>query len=172
VLINYNASSICVKFSFQISGPCTYNSLCMSWNSAPLASTPIWARDFASPEELVKEFNHECRIVQKGRKFLSLWDKWNCLLFQLGGLMSQLHHGMVKLLPIMLGKAPGESLRAKLGDSPNLIMHKDKGHFMKLRSSWQIRWFYNMFNRIFWSLSWVYDHHQKIMSCNVVEKTV
>jgi hypothetical protein len=66
VLIHYNASSICVKFSFQISGPCTYNSLCMSWNSAPLASTPVWARDFASPEELVKEFNRECRIVQKG----------------------------------------------------------------------------------------------------------
>jgi hypothetical protein len=38
----------------------------MSWNSAPLASTPVWARDFASPEELVKEFNRECRIVQKG----------------------------------------------------------------------------------------------------------
>ncbi|CAK9218730.1 unnamed protein product [Sphagnum troendelagicum] len=33
---------------------------------APLASTPVWARDFASPEELVKEFNRECRIVQKG----------------------------------------------------------------------------------------------------------
>jgi hypothetical protein len=48
--------------------------------------------------------------------------------------MVQLHHGMVKLLPIMLGKAPGESIGAKLGDSPNL-MHKDKGHSMTLRSS-------------------------------------
>jgi hypothetical protein len=139
VLIHYNASSIYVKFNFQISGPCTYNSLCMSWNSAPLASTPVWARDFASPEELVKEFNRECRIVQKGRKFLSLWDKMKLSSIPVGGgLMIQLHHGMVKLLPIMLGKVQGESIRAKLGDSPNL-MHKDKGHFMKLRSSCQIR---------------------------------
>jgi hypothetical protein len=35
-------------------------------NSAPLASTPVWARDFASPQELITEFSHECRIVRKG----------------------------------------------------------------------------------------------------------
>ncbi|CAK9876594.1 unnamed protein product [Sphagnum jensenii] len=33
---------------------------------APLASTPVWARDFASPEELITEFSRECRIVRKG----------------------------------------------------------------------------------------------------------
>ncbi len=170
MLIHYNASSICcVKFNFQISGPCTYNSLYMSWNSAPLASTPIWTRDFASPEELVKEFNHECRIVQKGRKCLSLWDEWNSLLFQLGGAHDSAAPWNGNAPAYLLGKSPGESIWAKLGDSPNL-MHKDKGQFMTLRSSWQIQWFYNMFNRIFWSLSWVYDHHQKIMSRNVIKK--
>jgi hypothetical protein len=35
-------------------------------NSAPLASTPVWARDFASPQELITEFSRECRIVRKG----------------------------------------------------------------------------------------------------------
>lgn len=33
---------------------------------APLASTPVWARDFSSSEELVTEFCRECRIVRKG----------------------------------------------------------------------------------------------------------
>ncbi|KAL4178712.1 hypothetical protein AMTRI_Chr13g83620 [Amborella trichopoda] len=33
---------------------------------APLASTPVWARDFESSEELVTEFCRECRIVRKG----------------------------------------------------------------------------------------------------------
>lgn len=33
---------------------------------APLASTPVWGRDFASPEDLVTEFCRECRIVRKG----------------------------------------------------------------------------------------------------------
>ncbi|XP_078148786.1 P-loop containing nucleoside triphosphate hydrolases superfamily protein isoform X2 [Carex rostrata] len=33
---------------------------------APLTSTPVWARDFNSPEELIKEFCRECRIVRKG----------------------------------------------------------------------------------------------------------
>ncbi|KAJ3681857.1 hypothetical protein LUZ60_014430 [Juncus effusus] len=33
---------------------------------APLTSTPVWARDFDSPEELIKEFSRECRIVRKG----------------------------------------------------------------------------------------------------------
>ncbi|KAK9292874.1 hypothetical protein L1049_020855 [Liquidambar formosana] len=33
---------------------------------APLASTPVWARDFCSSEELVTEFCRECRIVRKG----------------------------------------------------------------------------------------------------------
>ncbi|KAH9562771.1 hypothetical protein CY35_05G089100 [Sphagnum magellanicum] len=33
---------------------------------APLASTPVWARDFASPQELITEFSRECRIVRKG----------------------------------------------------------------------------------------------------------
>ncbi|KAK6936296.1 hypothetical protein RJ641_033326 [Dillenia turbinata] len=33
---------------------------------APLASTPVWARDFGSSEELVTEFCRECRIVRKG----------------------------------------------------------------------------------------------------------
>ncbi|KAG0631893.1 hypothetical protein M758_1G287600 [Ceratodon purpureus] len=35
-------------------------------NSAALSPTPVWARDFASPEELVTEFCRECRIVRKG----------------------------------------------------------------------------------------------------------
>ncbi|KDP24670.1 hypothetical protein JCGZ_26448 [Jatropha curcas] len=33
---------------------------------APLASTPVWARDFKSSEELITEFCRECRIVRKG----------------------------------------------------------------------------------------------------------
>ncbi|KAL8049888.1 hypothetical protein ABFX02_06G048300 [Erythranthe guttata] len=33
---------------------------------APLASSPVWARDFNSSEELIKEFCRECRIVRKG----------------------------------------------------------------------------------------------------------
>ncbi|KAL4574898.1 hypothetical protein LXL04_021738 [Taraxacum kok-saghyz] len=33
---------------------------------APLTSSPIWARDFASSEELITEFCRECRIVRKG----------------------------------------------------------------------------------------------------------
>ncbi|ERN00750.1 uncharacterized protein LOC18428822 isoform X2 [Amborella trichopoda] len=33
---------------------------------APLTSTPVWARDFESSEELVTEFCRECRIVRKG----------------------------------------------------------------------------------------------------------
>ncbi|EXC13938.1 hypothetical protein L484_006636 [Morus notabilis] len=33
---------------------------------APLASTPVWARDFSSPEELIAEFCRECRVVRKG----------------------------------------------------------------------------------------------------------
>ncbi|KAL6007822.1 hypothetical protein ACLOJK_033324 [Asimina triloba] len=34
--------------------------------SAPLASTPVWAREFCSSEELITEFCRECRIVRKG----------------------------------------------------------------------------------------------------------
>ncbi|XP_020535901.1 uncharacterized protein LOC105636435 isoform X2 [Jatropha curcas] len=33
---------------------------------APLTSTPVWARDFSSSEELISEFFRECRIVRKG----------------------------------------------------------------------------------------------------------
>ncbi|CAM6098838.1 unnamed protein product [Calypogeia fissa] len=33
---------------------------------APLAATPVWSRDFSSPEELITEFRRECRIVRKG----------------------------------------------------------------------------------------------------------
>lgn len=33
---------------------------------APLVSTPVWGRDFASPEDLITEFGRECRIVRKG----------------------------------------------------------------------------------------------------------
>ncbi|KAL3647504.1 hypothetical protein CASFOL_008472 [Castilleja foliolosa] len=33
---------------------------------APLASSPAWARDFSSSEELITEFCRECRIVRKG----------------------------------------------------------------------------------------------------------
>ncbi|GAV68087.1 AAA_17 domain-containing protein [Cephalotus follicularis] len=33
---------------------------------APLASTPIWARNFSSSEELITEFCRECRVVRKG----------------------------------------------------------------------------------------------------------
>ncbi|KAB2598502.1 hypothetical protein D8674_001422 [Pyrus ussuriensis x Pyrus communis] len=33
---------------------------------APLASTPVWAQDFSSAEELITEFCRECRIVRKG----------------------------------------------------------------------------------------------------------
>ncbi|XP_039690973.1 uncharacterized protein [Medicago truncatula] len=32
----------------------------------PLASTPVWARDFNSSEELITEFCRECRVVRKG----------------------------------------------------------------------------------------------------------
>ncbi|XP_014494527.1 uncharacterized protein LOC106756568 [Vigna radiata var. radiata] len=33
---------------------------------APLASIPVWAREFGSPEELITEFCRECRVVRKG----------------------------------------------------------------------------------------------------------
>ncbi|XP_061353525.1 uncharacterized protein LOC133298261 isoform X2 [Gastrolobium bilobum] len=33
---------------------------------APLASTPVWAREFSSSEELITEFCRECRVVRKG----------------------------------------------------------------------------------------------------------
>ncbi|KAL3837885.1 hypothetical protein ACJIZ3_022476 [Penstemon smallii] len=33
---------------------------------APLTSSPVWARDFSSSEELINEFCRECRIVRKG----------------------------------------------------------------------------------------------------------
>ncbi|EPS66377.1 hypothetical protein M569_08399, partial [Genlisea aurea] len=33
---------------------------------APLASSPVWAREFGSSEELITEFCRECRIVRKG----------------------------------------------------------------------------------------------------------
>ncbi|MCL7024346.1 hypothetical protein MKW94_020435 [Papaver nudicaule] len=33
---------------------------------APLVSTPVWARDYKSSEELITEFCRECRIVRKG----------------------------------------------------------------------------------------------------------
>lgn len=33
---------------------------------APLASSPVWAREFNSSEELITEFCRECRIVRKG----------------------------------------------------------------------------------------------------------
>ncbi|KAJ0962002.1 hypothetical protein J5N97_029830 [Dioscorea zingiberensis] len=33
---------------------------------APLVSTPVWAREFNSSEELITEFCRECRIVRKG----------------------------------------------------------------------------------------------------------
>lgn len=33
---------------------------------APLASSPVWARHFSSPDELITEFCRECRIVRKG----------------------------------------------------------------------------------------------------------
>ncbi|XP_026446656.1 uncharacterized protein LOC113347254 isoform X2 [Papaver somniferum] len=33
---------------------------------APLVSTPVWARDYNSSEELITEFCRECRIVRKG----------------------------------------------------------------------------------------------------------
>ncbi|XP_058104453.1 uncharacterized protein LOC131248269 isoform X3 [Magnolia sinica] len=33
---------------------------------APLASIPVWAREFSSSEELITEFCRECRIVRKG----------------------------------------------------------------------------------------------------------
>ncbi|KAG5533684.1 hypothetical protein RHGRI_027761 [Rhododendron griersonianum] len=33
---------------------------------APLASSPVWARDFRSSEELITEFCRECRVVRKG----------------------------------------------------------------------------------------------------------
>ncbi|GMH08777.1 hypothetical protein Nepgr_010617 [Nepenthes gracilis] len=33
---------------------------------APLASTPVWEREFLSSEELITEFCRECRIVRKG----------------------------------------------------------------------------------------------------------
>ncbi|KAA8533877.1 hypothetical protein F0562_031394 [Nyssa sinensis] len=33
---------------------------------APLASCPVWARDFSCSEELITEFCRECRVVRKG----------------------------------------------------------------------------------------------------------
>lgn len=48
--------------------------------SAPLASIPVWARDYSSPEELITEFCRECRIVRKGNlsdPFLGLLQFYN-----------------------------------------------------------------------------------------------
>lgn len=33
---------------------------------APLSQTPVWARDFDSPQDLIAEFCRECRIVHRG----------------------------------------------------------------------------------------------------------
>ncbi|VFQ74503.1 unnamed protein product [Cuscuta campestris] len=33
---------------------------------APLSSTPVWARDFNTSDELITEFCRECRVVRKG----------------------------------------------------------------------------------------------------------
>ncbi|PPS07466.1 hypothetical protein GOBAR_AA13166 [Gossypium barbadense] len=41
---------------------------------APLASTPVWARDFSSSEELITEFCRECRIVRKDFVVLSVFE--------------------------------------------------------------------------------------------------
>ncbi|CAN6477585.1 unnamed protein product [Victoria cruziana] len=40
--------------------------LLRTFTDAPLASTPVWARDFKSQEELNTEFCRECRVVKKG----------------------------------------------------------------------------------------------------------
>ncbi|KAI6688729.1 hypothetical protein NL676_025557 [Syzygium grande] len=47
-----------------------------------LQSTPVWARDYSSSEELITEFCRECRIVCKacflsGAKFFSCSQKQN-----------------------------------------------------------------------------------------------
>lgn len=41
--------------------------------SAPLTSSPVWARDFSSSEELITEFCRECRIVRKGIAIATLY---------------------------------------------------------------------------------------------------
>lgn len=43
-----------------------YQDIVFCVNSAPLVSTPVWARDFNSSEEFITEFCRECRIVRKG----------------------------------------------------------------------------------------------------------
>lgn len=50
--------------------------------SAPLASSPVWARDFSSSEELITEFCRECRVVRKGNQVLHNVDSsiyWSCM---------------------------------------------------------------------------------------------
>lgn len=45
--------------------------------SAPLTSSPVWARDFSSSEELITEFCRECRIVRKGIRYTTLLLRQN-----------------------------------------------------------------------------------------------
>lgn len=47
--------------------------------SAPLASSPVWARDFRSSEELITEFCRECRVVRKGKEVVHNEDISSCL---------------------------------------------------------------------------------------------
>lgn len=47
--------------------------------SAPLASTPVWAREFNSSEELITEFCRECRIVRKGNSAYHLCCRYQII---------------------------------------------------------------------------------------------
>ncbi|KAF6141664.1 hypothetical protein GIB67_001216 [Kingdonia uniflora] len=72
---------------------------------APLVSTPVWARDFSSPEELITEFCRECRIVRKVSLCLSYcmsqlvrWVIW----LHLPGLAGDLKKAMKDGKPIII----------------------------------------------------------------------
>ncbi|CAI9270488.1 unnamed protein product [Lactuca saligna] len=53
---------VALKISLELKKLRIYNSLL---DVAPLTSSPIWACEFSSSEELITEFCRECRIVQK-----------------------------------------------------------------------------------------------------------
>ncbi|XP_047953035.1 uncharacterized protein LOC125198813, partial [Salvia hispanica] len=58
--------STCTKAKFAkcVAGSMVYE-LLRTATDAPLTSSPVWARDFSSSDELITEFCRECRIVRK-----------------------------------------------------------------------------------------------------------
>ncbi|KAH9607370.1 hypothetical protein KSS87_020141 [Heliosperma pusillum] len=61
-------STIATQLAQRLNLP---NVLQVNTATAPLTSTPVWAREFGSSEEFITEFCRECRIVRKENHFFS-----------------------------------------------------------------------------------------------------